>query len=65
MAENTGGVHCLKIEAIVITASGCGVMVKVYGELLRHDNAYTEKARRISELAIDLSGVLANEKQLK
>jgi glycolate oxidase iron-sulfur subunit len=40
-------------EAIVISASGCGAMVKEYGELLRHDTRYADKAARISELARD------------
>ncbi|WP_317202662.1 glycolate oxidase subunit GlcF [Janthinobacterium sp.] len=46
------------IEAIVMTASGCGVTVKEYGHLLAHDGAYAAKARRISELTRDLSEVL-------
>jgi len=45
-------------EAILISASGCGVMVKEYGHLLRHDPQYGDKARRISELAKDLVEVL-------
>lgn len=45
-------------EAIVMTASGCGVMVKDYGHLLIDDPAYAEKARRISELTKDLSEIL-------
>ena len=48
-------------EAIVISASGCGTMVKEYGEVLRHDPAYAEKAKRVSDLARDLSEVLAAE----
>lgn len=48
-------------EAIVITASGCGTMVKEYGELLRHDPAYAEQAARVSELAKDISEVLRDE----
>ena len=48
-------------EAIVITASGCGTMVKEYGHLLRHDTAYAAKAARISELAKDVSEVIAGE----
>ncbi len=48
-------------EAIVITASGCGVTVKDYGHLLRHDPAYAEKAKRISELAKDVVEVIAAE----
>jgi glycolate oxidase iron-sulfur subunit len=45
-------------EAIVMTASGCGVMVKDYGHLLAHDAAYAAKAQRISELTRDLSEIL-------
>jgi glycolate oxidase iron-sulfur subunit len=47
------------VEAIVMTASGCGVMVKDYGHLLAHDPAYAAKAERISALTLDLSEVLA------
>ena len=46
------------IEAIVMTASGCGVTVKEYGHLLAHDAAYAEKAKRISALTRDLSEIL-------
>ncbi|HTD03220.1 glycolate oxidase subunit GlcF [Undibacterium sp.] len=45
-------------EAIVMTASGCGAMVKEYGHLLAHDAAYAEKAARISALTQDLCEVL-------
>ncbi len=48
-------------EAIVITASGCGMMVKEYGELLKHDPAYAKQAARVSELAKDISEVLRDE----
>ena len=48
-------------EAILISASGCGVMVKEYGLLLRHDPAYRERAQRVSGLAKDLSEILAQE----
>ena len=48
-------------EAIVITASGCGVMVKEYGHLLAEDSQYAEKAQRVAELAKDISEVLADE----
>jgi glycolate oxidase iron-sulfur subunit len=46
------------VEAIVMTASGCGVTVKEYGHLLAHDPAYADKARRISALTRDLSEIL-------
>ena len=45
-------------EAIVMTASGCGAMVKDYGHLLRNDPSYAERARRVSALTRDLSEIL-------
>jgi len=46
------------VEAIVMNASGCGVMVKDYGHVLADDAAYAEKAARISALTKDLSELL-------
>jgi len=46
-------------EAILISASGCGVTVKEYGELLRHDSQYADKAERIAGLARDPVEVLS------
>jgi len=46
------------VEAIVMNASGCGVMVKDYGHVLKDDAAYAAKAKRISELTKDLSELL-------
>ncbi len=48
-------------EAIVMTASGCGVQVKDYGRLLRADPAYAARAGRVSALTKDVSEVLAQE----
>ena len=48
-------------EAIIITASGCGVMVKDYGEVLKNDPAYADKAARISSSARDIGEILARE----
>ena len=45
-------------EAIVMNASGCGVMVKDYGHVLKDDPAYAAKAARISALTRDLSELL-------
>src|SRR5450830_161360 len=45
-------------EAIVMTASGCGVTVKEYGHLLAHDAAYADKAQRIAALTRDLSEIM-------
>jgi glycolate oxidase iron-sulfur subunit len=47
-----------QVEAIVMTASGCGVTVKEYGHLLAHDQAYAAKAERISALTRDLSEIM-------
>ena len=46
------------IEAIIMNASGCGVMVKNYGHVLAHDAQYAEKAKKISALTKDLSELL-------
>ena len=48
-------------EAIVITASGCGTMVKDYDYQFSRDPAYADKARRISELTKDIGEVIAAE----
>ncbi len=50
-----------EVEAIIVTASGCGVTVKEYGHLLRHDSVYAEKAATISTLAKDISEILHAE----
>ena len=46
------------VDAILVTASGCGAMIKDYAFLLRNDPAYAERAARISALAKDISEVL-------
>ena len=48
-------------EAIVMTASGCGVTVKEYGYLLKHDPVYADKAARISAATKDISEILLAE----
>ena len=49
-------------EAIVITASGCGVTVKEYGHLLQHDPAYAARAKRVSDMTKDISEVVVAER---
>jgi glycolate oxidase iron-sulfur subunit len=46
------------LDAILITASGCGTMIKDYGFLLRGDPAYAAKAARVSALAKDVTEFL-------
>jgi glycolate oxidase iron-sulfur subunit len=48
-------------EAVVMTASGCGMMVKDYAHALADDPAYAEKAQRISDLSKDISEILTTE----
>jgi len=49
------------VEAIIATASGCGVVIKDYAALLAHDTDYAEKAKKISCLSKDLSEILQEE----
>ncbi len=49
------------VEAIVVTASGCGTEVKEYGHALRHDPAYSDRAQQIAVLAKDISEVILEE----
>ncbi len=50
-----------RVEAIVVNASGCGVMVKDYANLLNGDPRYAARARRVAELTQDPSEFLARE----
>ena len=43
------------LDAIIITASGCGATIKDYGAMLADDPAYAAKAQRIAALAKDVS----------
>lgn len=50
-----------QIEAIVMTASGCGAEVQDYGRLLATDTNYAEKAAKVSELSLDISVIVQQE----
>ncbi len=50
----------LDLEAIVVTASGCGSMVKEYGHLLRDHPVLAVPAARIAALARDLTELIAD-----
>jgi len=47
------------LDAIIVTASGCGTTIKDYGFMLRGDAGHAEKAARISALARDISEYVA------
>ncbi|MBL4712181.1 MAG: glycolate oxidase subunit GlcF [Gammaproteobacteria bacterium] len=55
------------VEAICMTASGCGVAIKEYEQLLADDKDYADKARTISALYKDPAEIVAqllnNDKQ--
>ena len=46
------------LDAILITASGCGTTIKDYGHMLRLDPAYADKAARVSAMTRDISEFL-------
>jgi glycolate oxidase iron-sulfur subunit len=43
------------LDAIIITASGCGTTIKDYGFMFREDPDYAEKAARVSAIAKDIT----------
>jgi len=47
-------------EAIVVTASGCGVLVREYDHLLAEDPAYAARAKRVAALARDPVEIVAS-----
>jgi glycolate oxidase iron-sulfur subunit len=51
-----------EVEAIVMTASGCGVTVKEYAHTLAGDPQYRDKAARISAMTRDLCEVVEPDK---
>jgi glycolate oxidase iron-sulfur subunit len=50
-----------EVEAIVMTASGCGSTVREYAHFLAQDPAYRDKAARVAGMTRDLSEVVAAE----
>ncbi|MDB5557117.1 MAG: glpC, partial [Enterovirga sp.] len=42
------------LDAILVTASGCGTTIKDYGFMFRDEPAYAEKAKRVSAAAKDI-----------
>jgi glycolate oxidase iron-sulfur subunit len=49
------------VEAIVMTGSGCGAMVREYGHLFAREARYREKAERIFAITRDISEVIDAE----
>lgn len=55
----TGAMREHLLDAIVVTASGCGTMVKDYGNLLARDHGYAERAAYVAGLARDITELIA------
>ncbi len=49
------------VDAVIITASGCGTTIKDYGHMFRDDQAYAAKAKAISAQACDITEFLARQ----
>jgi glycolate oxidase iron-sulfur subunit len=50
-----------KVDAVIITASGCGTTVKDYGHMFRDDQAYAAKAKAVSAQSCDITEFLARQ----
>ncbi len=48
-----------KVDAVIITSSGCGTTIKDYGFMFRDELSYAEKAKVISAKAKDITEFLA------
>jgi glycolate oxidase iron-sulfur subunit len=55
----TGAMRESRLDAIAVTSSGCGTMIKDYGNLLARDRGYAERATYVSELARDITELIA------
>ncbi len=58
IAAWSGEIASGDLDAIVFTASGCGVTLKDYGHLLRNDEAWADRAASVSALCRDVSELL-------
>lgn len=59
--NNVDAIHPLlaQVDAIISTASGCGVTVKDYGRLMADDPAYAQRAADVAAATTDVSEYLA------
>jgi glycolate oxidase iron-sulfur subunit len=53
------------LDAILISASGCGTTVKDYGHMLARDPAYAERAARISGMTRDITEYMSDTLNLR
>ncbi len=57
--HNIAAFEALNVDAIIINAAGCGVALKEYGELLKSNAAWAERAERFSAKVQDVSEFLS------
>lgn len=50
-----------EVEAVITTASACGVEIRDYGKMLAHDLHYRDKAQRIADMTHDIGAFLCQE----
>jgi glycolate oxidase iron-sulfur subunit len=50
-----------KVDAVIITASGCGTTIKDYGHMFREDPVYAVKAKAVSAQACDITEFLSRQ----
>jgi glycolate oxidase iron-sulfur subunit len=48
------------LDAILVTTSGCGTVIKDYGYMLREDRGFADAAAKISALAQDITEYIGN-----
>lgn len=48
------------VDAVIINSAGCGATLKEYGELMKQDPVYADKARRFAESVVDVAEFIAD-----
>ena len=48
------------VERVVVASAGCGSAMKEYDDLLKEDAEYSEKAKRLAEMTVDITEFLAS-----
>ena len=48
------------VERVVVASAGCGSAMKEYGHLLKDDAEYSEKAKQLGDMAVDITEFLAS-----
>nr|MDQ3045341.1 heterodisulfide reductase-related iron-sulfur binding cluster [Chloroflexota bacterium] len=59
--QNIAAFDASGVDPIIVTAAGCGAVLKEYGYLLREDAEWAERAARFSERVRDVTELLAAE----